>query len=100
MQNIMKGLLVAAALLGGGIGVATHTTKLGLRYAIDTSPEPVTNGVSNIAELSVVGAIVLLAYTYPFKYWGLGEFAIFLIWGPIMIGGVRIGCGRFRVRPS
>ena len=29
-----------------------------------------------------------LAYTYPFKYWGLGELAIFLIWGPIMIGAV------------
>ncbi len=34
------------------------------------------------------GAVTLLAYTYPFKYWGLGELAIFLIWGPIMIGGV------------
>lgn len=36
------------------------------------------------------GALVLLAYTYPFKYWGLGELAIFLIWGPIMIGSVYI----------
>jgi 1,4-dihydroxy-2-naphthoate octaprenyltransferase len=36
------------------------------------------------------GAITLLAYTYPFKYWGLGELAIFLIWGPIMIGSVYI----------
>jgi 1,4-dihydroxy-2-naphthoate octaprenyltransferase len=34
------------------------------------------------------GAVALLAYTYPFKYWGLGEFTIFLIWGPILIGGV------------
>jgi 1,4-dihydroxy-2-naphthoate octaprenyltransferase len=38
--------------------------------------------------LFAFGALVLLAYTYPFKYWGLGELAIFLIWGPIMIGGV------------
>ena len=38
--------------------------------------------------LFAFGAVVLLAYTYPFKYWGLGEFAIFLIWGPIMIAGV------------
>lgn len=38
--------------------------------------------------LIAFGALVLLAYTYPFKYWGLGELAIFLIWGPIMIGGV------------
>jgi 1,4-dihydroxy-2-naphthoate octaprenyltransferase len=38
--------------------------------------------------LFAFGAVVLLAYTYPFKYWGLGELAIFLIWGPIMIAGV------------
>lgn len=38
--------------------------------------------------LFVFGAIVLLAYTYPFKYWGLGEFLIFLIWGPVLISGV------------
>jgi 1,4-dihydroxy-2-naphthoate octaprenyltransferase len=40
--------------------------------------------------LFVFGALTLLAYTYPFKYWGLGEFAIFLIWGPIIIGGVYL----------
>jgi 1,4-dihydroxy-2-naphthoate octaprenyltransferase len=34
------------------------------------------------------GALVLLFYTWPFKYWGLGELAIFLIWGPIMIASV------------
>jgi len=38
--------------------------------------------------LFAFGALVLLAYTYPFKYWGLGELMIFLIWGPIMIGSV------------
>ena len=31
-------LIAAAALLGGGLGLVTHTTKLGLRYTIDTSP--------------------------------------------------------------
>src|SRR5512138_1612760 len=41
-----------------------------------------------VLALFAFGAVVLLAYTYPFKYWGLGELAIFLIWGPIMIGGV------------
>jgi hypothetical protein len=38
----------------------------------------------------VCSALVLLAYTYPFKYWGVGEFAIFLIWGPIMVTGVYL----------
>jgi len=47
-----------------------------------TSFSPVVIG------LFALGAVVLLAYTYPFKYWGLGELAIFLIWGPIMIAGV------------
>jgi|SRR5271157_206413 len=34
------------------------------------------------------GALMLLFYTYPLKYFALGELAIFLIWGPIMIAGV------------
>jgi len=47
-----------------------------------------TNFSTTTIGLFAFGAIVLLAYTYPFKYWGLGEFMIFLIWGPIMIAGV------------
>jgi len=43
-----------------------------------------------ILGLFIFGAITLLAYTYPFKYWGLGEFAIFLIWGPIMVTAVYL----------
>ena len=45
---------------------------------------------ANVLSLFAFGSVVLLAYTYPFKYWGLGEFAIFLIWGPIMVSGVYI----------
>jgi 1,4-dihydroxy-2-naphthoate polyprenyltransferase len=44
--------------------------------------------------LFAFGAIVLLAYTYPLKYWGVGELAIFLIWGPILIGGVYLTLAR------
>ena len=47
-----------------------------------TDFSPITIG------LFAFGSVVLLAYTYPFKYWGLGELMIFLIWGPIMIAGV------------
>ena len=35
-----------------------------------------------------VGAFILLFYTYPLKYVGIGELSIFIIWGPLMIGGV------------
>lgn len=41
-----------------------------------------------IIGLFAFGGLVLLFYTWPFKYWGIGEFSIFLIWGPIMIGAV------------
>jgi len=57
-------------------------TLAGVYALFYTKFDPVVIG------LFAFGALVLLAYTYPFKYWGIGEFAIFLIWGPIMIGGV------------
>lgn len=41
-----------------------------------------------VIALFAFGALVLLFYTWPLKYWALGELAIFLIWGPIMIAGV------------
>jgi 1,4-dihydroxy-2-naphthoate octaprenyltransferase len=40
--------------------------------------------------LFAFGSLVLLFYTWPLKYIGLGELAIFLIWGPILIAGVYI----------
>jgi 1,4-dihydroxy-2-naphthoate octaprenyltransferase len=41
-----------------------------------------------ILTLFVFGAIILLFYTWPLKYLGLGELSIFLIWGPLMVTGV------------
>jgi len=49
-----------------------------------------TNFDPYIIGVFAFGAIVLLFYTWPFKYWGLGELAIFLIWGPIMIASVYV----------
>lgn len=42
----------------------------------------------SVIGLFAFGALILLFYTWPLKYWALGELAIFLIWGPIMIAGV------------
>jgi len=64
-------VVLVAALLGGGIAITTHTTKLGLRYAIDASPEPVTNGVSNVAELGLVAAVAIMVWKHPFITLGL-----------------------------
>ncbi len=44
--------------------------------------------------LFALGALVLLLYSWPLKYLGLGELFIFLIWGPIMIAGVYIVLAR------
>ena len=43
-----------------------------------------------VIALFAYGALMLLFYTYPLKYFALGELTIFLIWGPVMIGGVYL----------
>jgi len=43
-----------------------------------------------IIGLVVYGSLMLLLYTYPLKHIAIGELTIFLIWGPIMIGGVYL----------
>lgn len=58
-------LVLAAGLLGGGLGLATHVTKLGLRVAVDTSPEPVTNAAVNTAELGVLATLSYLIWHHP-----------------------------------
>ena len=59
-------------------------TLSGVFALVYTSFDPYIIGVF------ALGAIVLLFYTWPFKYWGIGELSIFLIWGPIMIASVYI----------
>ena len=49
-----------------------------------------TNFNPIVIGLFAFGALMLLLYTWPLKYLGLGELAIFLIWGPIMVVGVYV----------
>lgn len=58
--------LVAAGLLGGGLALTTHGTKLGLRYAVDSSPEPVTNGLANMAEFGTIASIGIFIWSHPY----------------------------------
>jgi hypothetical protein len=58
-------LVIVAGLLGGGLGLASHVTKLGLRVAVDTSPEPVSNGIVNTAELGVLATLSYLIWHHP-----------------------------------
>ena len=59
-------MIVPAILLGGGLALTTHGTKLGLRYAVDASPEPVTNGLANLAELTTIASIALAVWNHPY----------------------------------
>jgi len=37
--------------------------------------------------LMLAGGFFVLFYTWPLKYYGLGEPAVLLVWGPLMVGG-------------
>ncbi len=67
------------ALLGGGLALSTHATKLGLRYAIDTSPEPVTNGVANLAELGLIASLSFAIWHHPFIALGIALVVLVLL---------------------
>ena len=36
---------------------------------------------------TALGAFFVVFYTWPLKYGGLGELAVLVVWGPLMIGG-------------
>jgi len=72
-----KSVQIRWFVVSGALGV------LAAAYAVYYSGfDPVIIG------LFVYGSLMLLLYTYPLKHIAIGELTIFLIWGPIMIGGV------------
>ena len=58
-------LVLTAGLLAGTLAFGTTLTKLGARLAIDTSPEPVSNGVANFGELTFVALIAIFVWQHP-----------------------------------
>ena len=56
-----------------------------------------TNFSPLIIGLFAFGSVILLFYTWPLKYLGLGELSIFLIWGPILVGSVYAVLARGQV---
>ncbi len=70
-----KQALVLAAITGG-------IAALGGVYLISQVPN-VWLGIG----LFAAGLFFLLFYTWPLKYLGLGEVAVIIVWGPLMIGG-------------
>jgi 1,4-dihydroxy-2-naphthoate octaprenyltransferase len=65
-----------------------------LRYAAGTGLVAIAAGVTLIVQrggltplLMALGAFFVLFYTWPLKYIALGEIAVLIVWGPLMIGG-------------
>jgi hypothetical protein len=66
VYHVDPAMTVPAVLLGGGLAATTHGTKLGLRYAVDASPEPVTNALANLAELTTIVSVALAVWHHPY----------------------------------
>ena len=64
------------AVLGGGTALASHAVKSGMRLAINTSPEPVTNIGASVGEDVTVLGVVLLAVSYPWIAFGVVVFLL------------------------
>jgi len=88
-------LVLAVGLLGGTLAFGTSLTKLGARLAIDTSPEPVSNGAASLAELGFVGLICVFVWQHPLVATVAGALVVLtmallvravwgLIWGSVM----------------
>jgi hypothetical protein len=58
-------MVAGVGLIGGLIGLTTSVTKLGLRAAVDTSPEPVSNTAFSAAELGVVASVTYFVWHHP-----------------------------------
>ncbi len=65
-----------------------------LRYAAVSGAIALAAGAYLVAvrgqatlSLLAIGVFFVLFYTWPLKYIGLGEPAVLLVWGPLMIGG-------------
>jgi 1,4-dihydroxy-2-naphthoate octaprenyltransferase len=78
-QPLQQGLLTIRTLL-------VYIAVTGL-IAVAAGVPLVISGGTLALWLMVAGVVFVLFYTFPLKYIGLGELAVLLIWGPLMVGG-------------
>ena len=56
---------VVGGIESGGVALVSHGVKAGLRLAINTSPEPLSNIIVSTLEDLAVAGVVMLALEYP-----------------------------------
>jgi len=79
--DVSPPLVLASALIGGGMAAVSHATKAGTRVLINTSPEPFTNWTASAMEdLMVIGGI-WTAVHHPWLFFGLlVAFILLAVW--------------------
>ncbi len=80
-QPVANGLLTVAQLLT----YAAVTGGIALIFGIYLLT--INGWDQTMLVLLGLGAFFVLFYTWPLKYIAMGEIAVFLVWGPLMIGG-------------
>ncbi len=78
-QTLQQGLLTKRQLLAYAAATGAVAVACGLALAA-LRGWPVLG-------LMGIGAVFVLFYTWPLKYIGLGEIAVLVVWGPLMVGG-------------
>jgi 1,4-dihydroxy-2-naphthoate octaprenyltransferase len=80
-QPVAHGLLTKRQLLTYAAVTGLIATALGIGLFV-------TQGLDGTILLLIgLGAFFVLFYTWPLKYIALGEIAVLIVWGPLMIGG-------------
>ena len=64
-------VIVAAAILGGGLAAAMHAAKAGARATINLSPEPFSNWAASLTEDALVPLGLWLAIAHPLVFFAL-----------------------------
>ena len=79
---LLSGLMTERQLLAWTAGTAGIAFLIGVYLTLVRGPW--------VAAFAIAGFAIMLSYAgkpFPLKYVGLGEPAVFLTWGPLMIGG-------------
>ena len=81
-QPILSGMLTPRQVLGEAVILLVLTVAIGLTVGIVRS--------WHVLWIGIIGLFTSICYTagpVKFKYRALGEFAVFMMWGPLMIEG-------------
>ncbi len=80
-QPVANGLITIRQLLTTTAFTGLIATLFGIYLIAVNAWDPI------VWILLGLGAFFVLFYTWPLKYIAMGEIAVFLVWGPLMIGG-------------